>query len=127
MHIYEDEKINKVMDILSKLAETEADYYQRDRRERGLYDALSRLKETENNNSKLKELYQDSQTKHKEHLELLEKKIQNYDIEIKTENEIIMKNNQDIAQKNLIIKDLQEKLYRIEKQLSTEPSVTNKY
>lgn len=62
------------MDILSKLAETEADYYQRDRRERGLYDAISRLKETENNNSKIKELYQDNHAKHKEHLELLEKK-----------------------------------------------------
>ena len=26
MQIYDDEKINKIMDILSKLAETEADY-----------------------------------------------------------------------------------------------------
>ena len=110
MQIYDDEKINKIMDILSKLAETEADYHQRDRRERGLYDALSRLKETENNTSKLKELYQDNQAQCKEHLELLEKKLQKYDIEIAKENEIILKYNQDIAQKNLIIKDLQEKL-----------------
>ena len=126
MHIYEDEKINNVMDILSKLAETEADYYQRDRRERGLYDALSRLKETENNTSKIKELYQDNQAKRKEHLELLEEKIQKYDIDIKKENETIMKNNQDIAQKNLIIKDLQEKLHYLEEQLSTGSSATSK-
>ena len=126
MQIYEDEKINKVMDILSKLAETEADYHQRDRRERGLYDALSRLKETEKNTSKLKELYQDNQAQRKEHLELLEEKLQKYDIEIAKENEFILKNNQAIAQKNLIIKDLQEKRYHIEEQLSISSSATNK-
>ena len=126
MQIYDDEKINKIMDILSKLAETEADYHQRDRRERGLYDALSRLKETENNTSKLKELYQDNQAQCKEHLELLEKKLQKYDIEIAKENEIILKYNLDIAQKNLIIKDLQEKLHHIEESLYTNSSATNK-
>lgn len=126
MQIYEDEKINKVMDILSKLAETEADYHQRDRRERGLYDALSRLKETENNTSKLKELYQDNQAQRKEHLELLEEKLKKYDLEIAKENEIIMKYNQDITQKNLIIKELLQKLHHIEEPLYTNSSATNK-
>lgn len=126
MQIYKDEKINKVMDILSKLAETEADYHQRDRRERGLYDALSRLKETENNTSKLKELYQDNQAQRKEHLELLEKKLKKYDLEIAKENEIIMKYNQDITQKNLIIKELLQKLHQIEEPLYTNSSATNK-
>lgn len=126
MQIYKDEKINKVMDILSKLAETEADYHQRDRRERGLYDALSRLKETENNTSKLKELYQDNQAQRKEHLELLEEKLKKYDLEIAKENEIIMKYNQDITQKNLIIKELLQKLHHIEEPLYTNSSATNK-
>lgn len=126
MQIYEDEKINKVMDILSKLAETEADYHQRDRRERGLYDALSRLKETENNTSKLKELYQNNQAQRKEHLELLEEKLKKYDLEIAKENEIIMKYNQDITQKNLIIKELLQKLHHIEEPLYTNSSATNK-
>lgn len=126
MQIYKDEKINKVMDILSKLAETEADYHQRDRRERGLYDALSRLKETENNTSKLKELYQDNQAQRKEHLELLEEKLKKYDLEIAKENEIIMKYNQDITQKNLIIKELLQKLHQIEEPLYTNSSATNK-